>query len=56
VCPSTGERRAGQRRDVGLARRPHGPGGFRSWREVLAVLKEHPEWLEINRHVQQKVV
>jgi len=25
-----------------------------SWREVLAVLDEHPEWLEINRHVRQK--
>jgi spore coat polysaccharide biosynthesis protein SpsF len=27
-----------------------------SWREVLAVLEEHPEWVEINRHVRQKVV
>lgn len=27
-----------------------------SWREVLAVLEEHPEWLEINRKVLQKVV
>ena len=27
-----------------------------SWREVLTVLEEHPEWSEINRHVQQKVV
>ena len=27
-----------------------------SWREVLAVLGQHLEWLEINRHVQQKVV
>ena len=26
-----------------------------SWREVLAVLEQHPEWLKINRHVQQKV-
>jgi spore coat polysaccharide biosynthesis protein SpsF len=26
------------------------------WREVLAVLEQHPEWLEINRHVQQKVI
>ena len=25
-----------------------------SWREVLAVLEEHPEWLEINRPVTQK--
>lgn len=27
-----------------------------SWREVLAVLEEHPEWLEINRHVRQKAL
>lgn len=27
-----------------------------SWREVLAVLEEHPEWLEINRHIQQRAV
>ena len=27
-----------------------------SWREVLVALAEHPEWLRINRHVQQKVV
>lgn len=27
-----------------------------SWHEVLAALQQHPEWLEINRHVQQKVV
>jgi spore coat polysaccharide biosynthesis protein SpsF len=27
-----------------------------SWQEVLAVLKEHPEWLDINRNVRQKVV
>ena len=26
------------------------------WREVLAVLEQHPEWLEINRHVKQKVI
>jgi len=26
------------------------------WRKVLKVLEEHPAWLEINRHVQQKVV
>ncbi|MGA2257535.1 MAG: glycosyltransferase family protein [Thermoguttaceae bacterium] len=24
------------------------------WRDILTVLAEHPEWLEINRHVQQK--
>lgn len=27
-----------------------------TWREVLHLLEVHPEWLEINRHVQQKVV
>ena len=27
-----------------------------TWREVLHLLETHPEWLEINRHVQQKVV
>jgi len=27
-----------------------------SWREVLQVLEEHPEWLKINQHVQQKVI
>ena len=25
-----------------------------TWREVLHLLEMHPEWLEINRHVQQK--
>lgn len=27
-----------------------------SWKDVLNLLETHPEWLEINRHVQQKVV
>ncbi len=27
-----------------------------SWREVLTVLAAHPEWLEINRDVQQKTI
>ena len=27
-----------------------------TWRKVLHLLEIHPEWLEINRHVQQKVV
>jgi spore coat polysaccharide biosynthesis protein SpsF len=27
-----------------------------TWREVLHLLEIHPEWLEINRHIQQKVV
>lgn len=26
------------------------------WRDVLAVLTEHPEWAEVNRHVRQKTV
>jgi spore coat polysaccharide biosynthesis protein SpsF len=26
-----------------------------AWGAVLALLEEHPQWLEINRHVQQKV-
>jgi spore coat polysaccharide biosynthesis protein SpsF len=24
------------------------------WREILAALEKHPEWLEINRHIKQK--
>lgn len=27
-----------------------------TWREVLALLEQHPEWLEINQNVQQKVI
>jgi len=27
-----------------------------SWLDVLALLSEHPEWLDINRHVRQKEV
>lgn len=27
-----------------------------SWREALAVLVAHPEWLDINRHIAQKVI
>jgi spore coat polysaccharide biosynthesis protein SpsF len=27
-----------------------------SWQEVLTLLEENPQWLEVNRHVQQKVV
>jgi spore coat polysaccharide biosynthesis protein SpsF len=27
-----------------------------SWREVLNLLKEHPEWLEINKHIVQKTL
>jgi spore coat polysaccharide biosynthesis protein SpsF len=32
-----------------------GHDGF-SWREVLQLLEQHPEWQEINRHVAQKEV
>jgi spore coat polysaccharide biosynthesis protein SpsF len=27
-----------------------------SWRDVLSLLELHPEWLEINRHIEQKAV
>jgi spore coat polysaccharide biosynthesis protein SpsF len=27
-----------------------------TWKDVLRLLEAHPEWLEINRHIQQKVV
>ena len=27
-----------------------------TWRDVLALLEQHPDWLEINRTVEQKVV
>jgi spore coat polysaccharide biosynthesis protein SpsF len=27
-----------------------------SWHDVLTVLRQHPEWLEINRHVKQKII
>jgi len=27
-----------------------------SWQDVLAALEQHPEWLDINRHVQHKKV
>ena len=31
-----------------------GHSGF-SWRETLALVDAHPEWMEINHHVQQKM-
>lgn len=44
--------------DLAFVRRIY--GHFRhdrfSWQEVLAVLEQHPQWLEINRHVKQKVI
>ncbi|HEC34795.1 MAG TPA: acylneuraminate cytidylyltransferase [Chloroflexi bacterium] len=45
-------------KDLAFVRRIYdhfGHGRF-SWREVLVALEEHPEWLEINRHVRQKTV
>lgn len=27
-----------------------------SWQEVLALLERHPDWLEINSHIEQKVM
>jgi spore coat polysaccharide biosynthesis protein SpsF len=27
-----------------------------SWQEVLALLENHPEWLDINRDIHQKIV
>jgi spore coat polysaccharide biosynthesis protein SpsF len=26
-----------------------------TWQDVLAVLERHPDWLDINRHVEQKI-
>jgi len=44
--------------DLAFVRRIYDYFGYYrfSWREVLAVLDEHPEWLEINRAVRQKEV
>ena len=44
--------------DLALVRRIYNHFGHDrfSWQEVLAVLEHNPEWLEINRHVQQKVI
>ena len=46
------------REDLTFVRRIYEHFGHDSfcWQDVLSVLGEHPEWLEINRHVQQKVV
>jgi len=42
--------------DLALVRRIYEHFGHDrfSWQEVLALLKANPEWLDINRHVQQK--
>lgn len=44
--------------DLALARRIYEHFGHDqfSWHEVLAVLVQHPAWLEINRDVHQKVI
>jgi len=44
--------------DLAFVRRIYGHFGDDrfSWKEVLALLQQHPEWLEINRHIQQKAV
>ncbi len=44
--------------DMALMRLIYGHFGHDlfSWQDVLAVLAEHPEWLEINRNVQQKTL
>lgn len=42
--------------DMALARRIYsyfGNEGF-SWREIIDALEKHPQWLEINRHIEQK--
>jgi len=44
--------------DLALVRKIYeyfGHDGF-SWREVVKLLEQYPEWLEINRHVAQKEV
>ncbi len=44
--------------DLELVRRIYGHVGHDrfTWREVLAVLQMHPEWIEINQNVMQKTV
>ncbi len=44
--------------DLELVRRIYTHFGDRhfNWREVLSLLAQHPEWLEINRDVQQKTI
>ena len=42
--------------DLEFVRRIYGYFGHDkfSWLDVVSVLEQHPEWLEINRHIQQK--
>ena len=44
--------------DLEFVRRVYAHFGYDqfSWRDVLALLTQHPEWQEINRHVEQKQV
>ena len=44
--------------DLTLVRSIYGHFGHNSfaWQEVFEALDQHPEWLEINRHVEQKTI
>jgi len=44
--------------DLEFVRRIYGHFGHDrfTWQEVLSLLEEHPEWVEINRNVRQKVI
>lgn len=44
--------------DLALVRRIYAHFGERpfNWRDVLALLAQHPDWLELNRFIQQKKV
>ncbi len=44
--------------DMELVRRIYGAlgGDAFTWDQVLALLDEHPDWVELNRHVEQKKV
>ncbi len=46
------------REDYDLVQRIYGAFGHDlfSWQEVVTLLEENPQWLETNRHVQQKVI
>ncbi len=44
--------------DLTFVRRIFGHFGniYFPWQEAISILEEHPEWLEINRHVRQKTI
>lgn len=44
--------------DLAFVRQIYGSFGHDrfSWQEVLDALERHPEWMEVNKHVRQKVV